>query len=224
MAKLYRLLILTVCFSTWSFGCLTADSAHVRLNQDESRILVIYVPGSAQPPALSSGEAIDAQRFPDSGVYDFESGKKLYAINWYSRDEEVLSTPDLMLLARIDRIGQDWALRFYDQGKCIESYSRRELLHRYSHVRYLPWSHCDYYSEWLQNVEIEGTQLTLRTAKREFRMRSLGYQETHVFDMRSGRLVSTTIYDQKVLPRLLIYGLAALTLATVLVIRSLKRA
>jgi hypothetical protein len=98
---------------------ISAPIPSARLSADESKILIIrhdgggYAEEQVKRPALSNGETIDFLRlFSASGVYSWPERKLLYRIDWFCLDYELLASPDLAHLVRINPFGNDWALKF----------------------------------------------------------------------------------------------------------------
>ena len=178
------------------------------MSEDESRILVIRsgtkYDEELKEVRLQNEPDLDLFRdFPDSGVYVLPEKRLLYKITWFCLDRHLLAGADLMHLARLNQAGATWALRFYEAGRQIRSYSRDEILTAFSADHFFPFVTWDYYHRWHDDFKLTGATVLLTTVKREVLRVPIGYSEDHRFDLVTGTLESTEIHNGPLLVILL---------------------
>lgn len=185
-------------------GGLSAPIPWARLSADESRILVIthdsegYSESQVSNPALSNGEEIDfLSLFTASGVYSWPDKKLLYEIDWFCLDYELLASADLNHLARINRFGNEWALKFYSYGNETVTYTLDQMLTAFSSELFRPFTSWDWHHPWHEEFELVGEKVTLTTVNREIGGFPIGHHETHTFDITTGTLIGTEIRNSR---------------------------
>ena len=200
-----RLFLTLVCVLGGSWSAVMAGISGVfpwaRLSDDETRILVVRIPGGgASRPAtvgnlkLSTGEEINfLARFPKAGVYRIADGALLYRIDWYCLERELKSSAVLVHLARLNRLGGLQALTFFEMGRVTANYPMDELLTALRTEFFRPFKTWDYYHAWCDGFELQGTEIVVTTVMREVMQVRIGYSERHRFDFRTGTLIETKV-------------------------------
>jgi hypothetical protein len=199
--------LLLLISAIWCLGAplhagLSAPIPFAKLSQDESRILVVrnggkgFSPSQVDNPRLTGGVEIDfLNDFPRSGVYRLPSRDLVYEIDWFCLEHELLASDDLDHIARLNRFGTDWALKFYSSGKETSTFKIEQLLTAFSSERFRPFSTWDYYHPWHEDLELRGGLVRVTTVEREVSGFELGYFEVHTFDPTTGMLKSTKVHN-----------------------------
>lgn len=187
-----------------------------RISQDETRILVMRngsdYDEELKKITLSTGLEIDPfTKFPRSGVYSLDDGIQIYALNWYCLDSELLANDDLSHLCRLNRFGDDWALKFFAKGVETKSYTRNQLLTAFSKDHNFPFSTRDYYLRWHDKFQLVGGEVHLTTSDREVAGITIGYSELHRFSLATGELEATEIRNTRFIVLMVMVG-ACLTM------------
>ena len=219
------------CASTSVRAGLSAPIPFAVLSKDESRILVVRDGGSGfgkdqvTNPRLSNGESIDfLATFPRSGVYELPSKRLDYPIDWFSLEREVLASDDLSCVARLNRFGGDWALKFYDRGEAVRTHTLNDLLTGFADERFRPFVTWDYFHPWHERFELRGDHVEVTTIGREVSGVPIGFREVHTFDLTTGTLLHTEVQNRP--KQLLIGGLGLLSFTIVsafLMVRARRR-
>ena len=217
MTRLAVLMISTAiaCASSSVRAGLSAPIPFAILSKDESKILVIRDGGSGfsksqiANPRLSGGEIIDfLTAYPRSGVYEVASKQLDYPIDWFSLEREVLASDDLAYVARLNRFGGDWALKFYAHGAEVRTYKVDELLTGFADERFRPFVTWDYFHPWHDEFELRDGHVVLTTVNREVFGVPIGFREIHTFQLATGSLQNTEVQNGPM--RLLIGGVGLL--------------
>jgi hypothetical protein len=231
MRYLPSLLALTLwcCAAGHLQAGISAPIPSARLSADESRILVIthdgigYSESQVSNPTLSNGKKIDfLSLFSASGVYSWPGKELIYEIEWFCLDYELLASADLNHLARMNRFGNEWALKFYSSGDETAAYTLDQLLTAFRSDLFRPFASWDWHHPWHEEFELVGEKVTLTTVGREIGGFPIGYCEIHTFDIATGSLIETDVRNDKFVALLLgIAGVFLILLTTVvLAIRS----
>ena len=183
---------------------ISAPIPFARISDDESRILVIRSGDAASDhpnvtnPTLSDGEEIDfLALFPASGVYRWPDRDLIYEITWYCLDRELLASADLDHLARINRFGNEWALKFYSSGGETNTYTLDRLLTAFSSELFRQFATWDWHHPWHDTFELRGEKVVVSTVAREAGGFPIGYHETHTFDLATGSLDRTEFHNER---------------------------
>src|SRR4051812_42499158 len=108
MGKLILLMALLVGFPMLAFASLSAPNSSIQWSSDGRRILVMV---SYDPPydrngviLFPDGRVIDIhQTFSASGVYDAKTFAPVWQVNWFAHQREIVASPDLRYVARLNR-------------------------------------------------------------------------------------------------------------------------
>gem|GEM_PF-6075656 len=190
------ILITTIlfCMTGNAIAFTSAPVPFARLSADETKILVIRDgPGwgvdQVSYPRLSTGERVDFIRdFPNSGVYTLADRKLVYGIDWFSLDSEVIVTQDLSHIARLNRFGHHWALKFYTNGKETKTYTCGQLLKAFSSEQFLPETSSDWHYKWHADYLLRGQKVFLTTSDRIVLNVPIFYHEEYLFDITNGAI------------------------------------
>lgn len=215
MTKSLLLLISAIwCLAVPLHAGLSAPIPFAKLSKDESRILVVrnggkgFSQSQVDNPRLADGVEIDFLKdFPLSGVYRLPSRKLVYEIDWFCLGHELVASDDLEQIARLNRFGADWALKFYSRGKEASSFKIEQLLTALSSERFRPFSTWDYYHPWHEDFELRGDLVMVTTVEREVAGFELGCFEVHTFDLATGMLKNTKVRNG---PLSILFGVAGL--------------
>lgn len=196
---------------------MSAPVPFARLSDDESRILVVRSGDAAsnhpnvRDPTLSNGTKIAfLSLFPTSGVYRWPDRSLIYEIDWYCLDRELLASADLGHLARLNRFGSGWALKFYSSGHETNTYTLDQLLTAFRSERFRPYATWDWHHPWHEEFDLAGEKVTLTTVNREIGGFPIGYHEVHTFDITTGTLIGTDDRNGRLI--LLIFAIGGLFL------------
>jgi hypothetical protein len=203
MRYLSSLLALTLWCSCGTLRAgISAPIPFARLSDDESRVLVVRSGDAAsnhpnvRNPTLSNGEEIAfLSMFPTSGVYRWPDRSLIYEIDWFCLDHELLASSDLDHLARMNRFGNEWALKFYSSGDETATYTLHELLTAFGSERFRPFATWDWHHPWHEEFDLAGEKVTLTTVNREIGGIPIGYHEIHTFDIATGTLIGTDVLN-----------------------------
>ena len=226
MRYLTPLLALTLWCSCGNLRAgISAPIPFARLSSDESRILVVRSGDAASDhpnvtnPTLSNGEEIDfLSLFPASGVYGWPDRNLVYEIDWYCLDRELLASADLDHLARMNRFGNEWALKFYSSGNETSTYTLDQLLTSFASEGFRPFATWDWHHPWHEDFDLAGERVTLTTVGREIAGFSIGYHEIHTFDIGTGTLIETDVRNGRFIVLLVGFGGFFLILLTTIVL------
>lgn len=181
---------------------LSAPIPFAKLSKDESKILVVRDGGDGfsesqiTNPKLSNGVEVDFMAvFPRAGVYRLASQELVYEIPWFCLEREVVISDDLEHIARINRFGSNWALKVYDHGIEVSSFTLNQMLTSFTGEQYRPFSTWDYFHPWHEDFELKGGQIQVTTVERELFGFPIHFNEVHTFDFKSGSLTHTTIHN-----------------------------
>lgn len=211
MRYLSPLLALTLCCICGNLRAgISAPIPFARLSDDESRILVVRsgeaalnhpnVRPNVRNPTLSNGTEIDfLSLFPTSGVYRWPDRSLIYEIDWYCLERELLASADLEHMARLNRFGSEWALKFYSSGHKTNTYTLDQLLTAFRSERFRPFATWDWHHPWHDEFDLAGEKVTLTTVKREVGGFSIGYHEVYTFDITTGTLIGTDVLNRKLI-------------------------
>ncbi len=208
---------------------ISAPIPFARLSDDESRILVVRSGDAASDhpnvsnPTLSNGEEIDfLSLFPASGVYGWPDRNSIYEINWYCLDRELLTSTNLDHLVRMNRFGNEWALKFYSYGDETNTYTLDQLLTAFRSEQFRPFASWDWHHPWHEEFALAGGNVTLTTVNREIGGFPIGFHEIHTFDIATGTLIGTDVRSSGLFGLLVSIGGFFLILFTLvaLVVRS----
>jgi hypothetical protein len=118
-------------------------------------------------PTNRDGTKIEIIRdFPVSGVYSLPDRKLIHRIDWFSLSSEVLSSPDLTHIVRVNRFGDPWALKFYADGIETKSYKLEDFLIHFRHSCFRPFTSWDWHTMWVDDYELSGATLRVKTVDR----------------------------------------------------------
>lgn len=202
------------CLATALEAGLSAPIPFAKLSKDESRILVVrhggkgFSESQVSNPRLTGGDEIDfLKEFPSSGVYRLPSRELVYEIDWFCLEHELVASADLEHIARINRFGGDWGLKFYANGKETSNFKIGQLSTAFSSERYRPFVTWDYFHPWHEGFELRGGQVVVKTVEREVAGFAIGYDEVHTFDLATGTLQHTEVRNG---PLSLLVGAAGL--------------
>lgn len=209
---------------------LSAPIPFAKLSADETRILVVRDGGEGfsesqlENPRLSSGDEINfLAEFPKSGVYRIASRKLIYEIDWFCLEHELLASDDLNDIARLNRFGGDWALRFYHRGIEGSSYQISQLLTSFADERFRPFQTWDYFHAWHEDFDLVRGQLVVTTIGREFHGFPLRFNEVHTFDLGSGALTHTEVHNGIFWLAIGLIGVLAFLMVSLLLAKLSKR-
>lgn len=201
---------------------LSAPIPSGRISEDGKRILVLRpYPATNMPsetgydedqitfPTDRDGTRIDIIRdFPVSGLYSLPDKQLMHRIDWFSLSYEVLSSPDLVHIVRVNRFGDPWALKFYTDGIETKSYKLGDLLRHFRQSYFRPFTSWDWYVEWVDDYELSGTTLKVKTVDRVALRWKIGYFETYAFDLSTGRMLSANMAFGGLILRCLVIAFA----------------
>lgn len=157
--------------------------------------------------------------FPTSGCYDASTLAPIWQVDWYALKDELIWSADFDHIAWRNRFGfrSDWALAFYNRGKLIRSYDCEFLLPAFRHSAFLPYTTWDYYFEWCDEFKLTGNRVFLTTTRRRLSLGDheidLGVQETHIFDLSTGAVLSS---ESSGIRRLLFFCISLVTIVFVI--------
>ena len=225
MRYLTQLLALTLWCSCGSLRAgISAPIPFARVSDDESRVLVVRYGDAASDhpnvtnPALSNGEEIDfLSLFSESGVYSWPDKELIYGIDWYCLDRELLASPGLDHLVRMNRFGNEWALKFYSSGDEKNTFTLNQLLTAFESERFRPFATWDWHHPWHEEFDIADGKVILTTVEREIGGFPIGYDEIHTFDLASGALLETDVSNDSFIVLLASIGGGFLVLLTTVV-------
>ncbi len=189
---------------TLSTLCL-ADSvavphSYAHASSDNRYIFVMLSPkaesdGTGQPTEVRNEALRLRKTYKESGLYRNDGSlEPLWTVNWYSSD--VLVSSDGSHLIRMGPWASsttDEALTFFDKGKEIRSYAINELVD-FSWL--LP--HTVSHFTWKDNATLDDSRRTL--------ILTTLTHETYVFDITTGKIVSTRRLGRRVIAGALVIG------------------
>lgn len=226
----YMILVVVWCASTVARAGISAPIPFAKLSKDESKILVIRDGGNGFSdsqvinPKLSNGEKIDfLAEYPRSGVYKTGTKRLEYPIDWFCLERELLADDDLQFVARLNRFGGDWALKFYASGKEVRSFKMEELLTSFTAEQYRPFVTWDYFHPWHDDFKIRGGKVILTTVEREISGFRIGYKETYTFELVTGELQQTEVQNIPFLILLGVLGLLVFSIISVVLAAKARR-
>lgn len=201
---------------------LSAPVPSGRISEDGKRILILRpYPATNMPshtgygedqikfPTNRDGTRIEITRdFPSSGIYTLPDRQLIHSIEWFSLSYEVLSSPDLAHIVRVNRFGDPWALKFYTDGIETKSYKLDDLLRHFRKWYFRPFTTWDWYNEWVSDYELSGTSLKVKTVERVALRWKIGYFETYRFDLATGQMLGSSVAYGGLMTRCLVFAFA----------------
>jgi hypothetical protein len=223
----------------WGFAGISAPIPSGRISADGERILVLRpYPATNMPsdtgyaeeqitfPTNRDGTRIDIIRdFPVSGVYSLANKKLIHRIDWFSLSYEVLSSPDLAHIVRVNRFGKSWAVKFYADGIETKSYKLDDLLRHFRHSCFRPFTSWDWHTMWVDDYELSGTTLRVKTVDRVVLRWKIGYSEAYRFDLATGQMLGSNVAYGGLMTRCLLFASVLLMLVSLIgwMVRHIRR-
>ncbi|MES2707421.1 MAG: hypothetical protein V4726_12560 [Verrucomicrobiota bacterium] len=133
--------------------------------------------------------------FKKSGVYDSSTFAPVWLVDWYAYDFELVSSPNLEDLVRVNRYGmeQDWGLAFYHQGLLTRRYSCDELLRSLNSKIFFRNTSANWHTDWYDTFGSNRDMLVFTTQPRLLGLAdkrlNLGMQDSWVFSLRDGQVL-----------------------------------
>ena len=85
-----------------------------------------------------------------------------------------------------------------------------DLLKHFRGKFFRPYTSWDWHYEWINDFELSGTTLTVRTANREILGHQIGYSETYRFDISTGQMVNSPVKYGGLMARFVIFAIVLL--------------
>jgi hypothetical protein len=218
-----------ICMIGQGAAGISAPVPFARISADETRIFVMRDgPGWSKRqvtyPKLSTGKLVDfLLDFPSSGVYTLGDRKLVYPIDWFSLDHEVIVSPDLAYVARLNRFDGSWALKFYADGLEVRSYTCDDLLTALSSKRFRPYATWDWHHPWHEDFNLQGRQVRLTTVDREFCGVPLRFHELYLFNIETGVIEDAYYFNKRLIAIVIVATVGALTAGVAIVLMARMR-